>query len=150
MSDIVASHEPLMAAKRLRDAVSHFKASRTKFSSLDDYTTKSLRDSIGEALRHVRELSPLVHQARNIQLGSEHLLMIKQDYKHCCDHTISERDDFIRCLTNYGDIPGRDGGPCENPRWFIDKLWDVDQLGRNDCGRYGFTTTLLSSEFIEH
>jgi thiamine-phosphate diphosphorylase/hydroxyethylthiazole kinase len=59
VSDIVASREPLMAAKRLKDAVTHFKTSRTKFSSLDDYTTKSLRDSIGEALGYVRELSPL-------------------------------------------------------------------------------------------
>lgn len=62
VSDIVASREPLTAAQRLRDAISHFKASRTKFSSPDGYTTESIRGSIGEALRHVRELSPLVHQ----------------------------------------------------------------------------------------
>ena len=147
VSDIVASREPLMAAKRLRDAVSHFKAARTKFSSLDDYTTKSLSDSIGEALRYVRELSPLVHQVRCAQFGLKHPSMIKEDHKHCCDHTISECDDFTRCLTNYGHIPGRDGGPCENPWWFIDKLWDIDQPGRNDCGRYGLTTTSCFSEF---
>jgi len=62
VSDIVASRDPSIAAKRLRDAVFHFKASRTKFSSLDCYTTESLKDSIGEALRYVRELSPLIHQ----------------------------------------------------------------------------------------
>ena len=64
MSDIVASHEPLIAAKRLRDAITQFKSSRIRFSSLDDYTAESFKRDIGEALRNVRELSPLVHQVR--------------------------------------------------------------------------------------
>lgn len=122
VSDIIASHEPLMAAKRLRDVVHHFKASRTKFSSLDDYTTESLRVSVGEALRYVRELSPLVHQVRYAEFGSEHPLMIKEDHKRCCDHTISERDYCARCLTNHGHILGRNGGPWEDPWRFADKF----------------------------
>lgn len=70
VSDIVASREPLIAAKKLKDAVTLFKASRIKFSSVDEYTTESLRRSVGEALRSVRELSPLVHQVRPKHLNS--------------------------------------------------------------------------------
>ncbi|KAF9647326.1 HK-domain-containing protein [Thelephora ganbajun] len=71
VSDIVASPEPLIAAKRLKDAVSYFKASRTKFSSLDSYTTESLKGSVGEALRYVREVSPLVHQITNVVVTTQ-------------------------------------------------------------------------------
>ena len=62
VSDIVASREPLIAAERLKNAVTRFKASRTRFSSLDVYTPESLKRNVAEALRRVRELSPLVHQ----------------------------------------------------------------------------------------
>jgi hypothetical protein len=93
-----------MAAKRLRDAVSHFKASRTKFSSLDDYTTDSFKRSVGEALRCVRELSPLVHQVRCGYLSPKHPPMVSEDHECRCDHTVSKRDDFTRCLANYGHI----------------------------------------------
>lgn len=64
VSDVVASHEPLISAKRLKDAVTCFKTSRTRFSALDDYTVESLKRDVGEALRCVRKLSPLVHQVR--------------------------------------------------------------------------------------
>lgn len=75
VSDIFASREPLIAARRLKDAVIRFKASRARFSSPGNYAAEPLKKSIGEALRCVRESSPLVHQVRSKQ-SEQHQLMI--------------------------------------------------------------------------
>ena len=127
VSDIVASREPLAAAQQLKDIITRFKSSRTRFSSLDAYTTELLKRSVGEALRRVRELSPLVHQVRLKTLHDpNYLLMIKKDHERSCDHTISERDHCVGRFAHYGNVPRRNGGPRENSWGFVDQFRDID------------------------
>jgi thiamine-phosphate diphosphorylase/hydroxyethylthiazole kinase len=149
ISDIVASREPLIAAKRLKDSVSHFKASRTRFS-LGDYTTESLKGSVGEALKYVRQFSPLVHQVRFKRINSDRPLTAKEDHQYRCDHTIGERNNCTRRLADNGYISCRNGGSRKNPRGFVDQLWDVDQPRRNDRGWYGPNSSLCFTELTKH
>lgn len=142
VSDIVASREPLMAAMRLKDSVAHFKASRTRFSSHDDYTIESLKGSVGKALNYIRQLSPLVHQVRFKNVRPNRPLMVKKDYQHRCDHTVSERNNCTGRLAYYGYISCGNGGPCKDPWRFVDQLRDADQPRRNGRGWYEPTARL--------
>lgn len=62
VSDIVASLEPLIASERLKALVDNFRIARKSFSIHDIYTPELIKEKVGDALKAVRDLSPLAHQ----------------------------------------------------------------------------------------
>lgn len=146
VSDIMASHEPGIAAQKLRSIVGHFQQNLSEATNI----LNVLRDPTSEILPWIvlqvkslivetRKRVPLVHQVREwIRFRILLWMSLLLDHEHCGANAISERNLSCRSQSYHGYRTLRDGGYRGNLQCALGKYWynEVRTSREHDSGRY--------------